>query len=166
VSVTDELLKANEAYAGEFQSGDLPGAPARKIAVVACMDCRLSIEQMLGLKTGDAIIIRNAGGIVTEDTIRSLIVACRLLGAGEIMVIEHTDCGMSKFKEDALLLKLAGESKNNAISPARFYTFANVEENVREQLGRITSHPWIPSDVQIRGFVYDVKRGKIVEVQA
>lgn len=164
MAVTDDALKANESYAKNFNQGSLPMPPAKKIAIVACMDARMTVEPMLGLKTGDAHIIRNAGGIVTEDVLRSLIISQQLLGTGEIMIINHTDCGMLTFKDEELEQKLKNQTGKTPFIPARFYAFKDVQQNVREQIGKLRLHPWIPQSIAIRGFVYDVKTGKLTEV--
>jgi carbonic anhydrase len=166
MSVVDEALKANELYAASFTLGGLAMPPLRKLAILACMDARLTVEPLLGLKTGDAHIIRNAGGIATEDAVRSLIISHHLLGTREFMVINHTDCGMLTFKDEELGAKLRRETGSAAIAPARFYAFGKPEDNVREQIQRIKSHPWLPSRIPVRGFVYDVKTGKLGEVFA
>jgi carbonic anhydrase len=165
MSVIDEGLKANQEYAQSFKLGSLPMPPARKLAIVACMDARLTVEQFLGLKTGDAHIIRNAGGIVTEDAIRSLIISHYLLGTQEFMIINHTDCGMLTFKNDDLKSRLKKETKVTAVSPETFHAFSDVETNVREQIQKVKSHPWIPKGIPVRGFVYDVKTGRLKEVE-
>jgi carbonic anhydrase len=164
MAITDDALKANESYAKNFNQGGLPMTPAKKLAVVACMDARLTIEPMLGLKTGEAHIIRNAGGIVTEDALRSLIISQQLLGTGEIMIINHTDCGMLTFKDEELEEKLKSKTGRTPLAPARFFAFKDVEQNVREQIDKLRLHPWIPQSITIRGFVYDVKTGKLHEV--
>lgn len=138
--------------------------PSRKLAIVACMDARLTIESMLGLKTGDAHIIRNAGGIVTEDVVRSLIISQQLLGTQEVMIINHTDCGMLTFKDNGLRTRLLNSTGKLVVAPARFYAFEDVEQNVLEQVLKVQSHPWVPKQIIVRGFVYDVKNGRIVEV--
>jgi carbonic anhydrase len=161
----DDALKANEVYSREFRLGHLPMPPARKLAVVACMDARLTVEQVLGLQTGEAHIIRNAGGIVTEDALRSLIISHHLLGTQEFAVINHTDCGMLTFTDDELTRKLRDKTGAAAVAPARFFSFRNLEDNVREQIHKIRSHPWIPDHITIRGFIYDVKTGKLQEVR-
>lgn len=166
MSVTDEALKANEAFAQEFKLGNLPMPPGRKLAIIACMDARLTVEQVLGLKTGDAHIIRNAGGIVTEDAIRSLIISHHLLGTQEFIIINHTDCGMLTFKDDELTAKLEAGTNAAAVTPQRFYAFPDLEKNVRQQIQRVKSHPWIPANISVRGFIYDVKTGKLNEVSA
>src|SRR2546425_5654493 len=164
MSVTDEVLKANENYTGTFDLGHLPMPPARKLAIVACMDARLTVEQALGLKTGEAHIIRNAGGIVTEDALRSLIISHELLGTQEFIIINHTDCGMLTFKDEELRAKLQQQTGTAAVAPAAFHAFGNLEENVRQQIQKVKSHPWVPKNVSVRGFVYDVKTGRLREV--
>ncbi len=163
MSVIDDVLKANEAYAGNFNLGNLAMPPARKLAVVACMDARLTVSRLLGLKTGEAHIIRNAGGIITEDALRSLIISHHLLGTQEIMIINHTDCGMLTFKDDELQEKLQRLTETTIV-PQRFYAFSNLEENVRQQIRKAESHPWLPKSIPIRGFIYDVKTGRLREV--
>jgi carbonic anhydrase len=164
MSTTDEVLKANETYAQNFTGGHLPLPPARKLAVIACMDARLIVSQILGLKAGDAHIIRNAGGVVTEDALRSLIISHQLLGTREFLIINHTDCGMLTFKDEELLSKLEKQAGTAVVSPAAFHAFTNLEENVRRQIQKVRSHPWIPKNVSVRGFVYDVKTGRLKEV--
>jgi carbonic anhydrase len=166
MSVVDETLKANELYAKNFTLGGLGMPPSRKLAIVACMDARLTVEQALGLKTGEAHIIRNAGGIATEDAIRSLIISHHLLGTQEFAVINHTDCGMLTFKDEELASDLRKKTGAAPVSPARFYSFSNPEDNVREQVQRIKGHPWIPRQIPVRGFVYDVKSGRLLEIKA
>jgi carbonic anhydrase len=128
------------------------------------LDTRLSIRT-LGLKTGDAHIIRNAGGIVTEDILRSLVVSHYLLGTEEIMVINHTDCGLMHTSEQDLRARIQNRTGTTAVAPASFYTFQNIEENVRHQLQKLRAHPWIPESVAVRGFVYDVNSGRLREIK-
>jgi carbonic anhydrase len=163
MSVTDEVLLANQQYAAKFDLGHLAMPPARKLAILACMDARLTVEQLLGLKTGEAHIIRNAGGIATEDALRSLIISHHLLGTQEFIVINHTDCGMLTFTDGQLLNKLEEQSGVAAVSPVHFHSFTNVERNVRQQVARIKSHPYV-RNIPVRGFVYDVKSGMLAEV--
>jgi len=165
MSTTDELLKANEEYARNFTLGSLPMPPARKVAIVACMDARLNVPQLLGLKTGDAHIIRNAGGIVTEDALRSLLISHYLLGTNEFIIIDHTDCGMLTFKDQDLLSRLQKETGTAAVAPAHFHAFEYLQANVREQIQKVKSHPWAPKDVPVRGFIYDVETGRLNEVK-
>lgn len=162
----DKALEANERYASDFKLANLPAPPARKLAIVACMDARVSLEPMLGLKIGDAHIIRNAGGIVTEDALRSLLISHYLLGTNEFMIINHTDCGMLGLRDDELMARLEHETGTPAVSPAQLHGFSNIEENVRRQAQKLRSHPWIPKSIPIRGFVYDVKTGRLNEVTA
>ncbi len=161
----DGALNANEKYSRKFSHGHLTIPPTRKLAVVACMDARLTIEEMLGLKTGDAHIIRNAGGIVSEDALRSLIISHHLLGTEEIMIINHTDCGMLSFNDQKLREKLEKGSGTATVAPYHFFAFKNLEKNVRTQIQKVKSHPWIPENIPVRGFIYDVKTGKLNEVK-
>jgi carbonic anhydrase len=166
MSIIDDTLNANQNYARTFALAHLSMPPARKLAIVACMDARLTVEQILGLKTGDAHIIRNAGGIVTEDALRSLIISHHLLGTQEFMIINHTDCGMLTFKDDQLAGKLEAGTNASPVVPSRFYSFTDLENNVRQQIQRVKTHPWIPKQIPVRGFVYDVKSGSLQEVSA
>src|ERR687893_104851 len=138
MSTTDELLRNNERYAESFDKGDLPMPPAKQIAIVTCMDARLSPYVMLGLSEGDAHVIRNAGGVITDDEIRSLMISQRLLGTREVMLIHHTDCGM--------------------------LTFSDLEEDVRQSIKRIEASPFIPHKDSVRGFIYEVETGHLREV--
>ena len=165
MSITDELLRANERYAQSFNIGHLPMPPARKVAVLACMDARLTVEQFLGLETGQAHIIRNAGGIATEDALRSLIISHHLLGTQEFLIINHTDCGMLTFKDEDLRDRLEKQTGTAVVAPVHFHAFADLESNVRRQIERVRSHPWIPRQIPIRGFIYDVRTGRLREVQ-
>ena len=164
MSVIDEVIRANERYAQSFTLGHLSLPPARKLALVVCMDARLTVEQMLGLKTGDAHIIRNAGGIVTEDALRSLILSHHLLGTQEFMVINHTDCGMLTFKDEDVRAKLHQVTGTATVAPVHFHAFSDLEENVRQQIQKVKSHPWIPNHIPVRGFIYDVRSGRLKEV--
>jgi carbonic anhydrase len=163
MSVIDEVLQANEIYSRTHELRRLTPRPERKLAVLTCMDTRLSIRT-LGLKTGDAHVIRNAGGIVTEDTLRSLVVSHYLLGTEEFMVINHTDCGLMHTSEQDLRARIQNRTGTAAVSPAFFYAFQNIDENVRHQLEKLRTHPWVPKDVVVRGFVYDVTSGRLREV--
>jgi carbonic anhydrase len=137
---------------------------AKKLAVLACMDARLTVEQVLGLKTGDAHIIRNAGGIATEDALRSLIISHHLLGTQEFIVINHTDCGMLTFQDQELLHTLEEKAGAAAVAPVHFHAFKDLEQNVRRQVSRIKNHPYV-QNIPVRGFIYDVKTGKLNEVK-
>ena len=164
MSVIDEVLSANEIYARTHELRRLTPRPERKLAVLTCMDTRLSIRT-LGLKTGDAHIIRNAGGIVTDDTLRSLLVSHYLLGTQEFMVINHTDCGLMNASEEELRTRIQNHTGTAAIAPAFFYSFRNIDENVRHQLQKLRTHPWIPREIAVRGFVYDVASGLLREIK-
>lgn len=164
MSVIDDVQQANHRFAEGFRLGHLPMPPARKLAIVACMDARLTVEPALGLKTGDAHIIRNAGGIVTDDVIRSLLISHYLLGTEEWMIVNHTDCGMLTFKDEELVAKLRAEWDTTAVTPAHFHAFSDLEENVRQQIQKVHSHPWVPNDIPVRGFIYDVRTGTLNEV--
>jgi carbonic anhydrase len=164
MGIIDDVLRANDTYARQFTLGHLPLPPARKLAIVACMDARMSVESMLGLKTGEAHIIRNAGGIVSEDTLRSLLISHYLLGTQEFMVINHTDCGMLTFRDEDLRTRLQQSTGTAVVTPAHFYAFQDVVENVQRQIQKVQSHPWVPRHVPIRGFIYEVKTGKLTEV--
>ena len=166
MAVIEEVIKANESYAQNFTLGDLPMPPGRKLAVVACMDARVTVEEVLGLKTGDAHIIRNAGGIVTEDTVRSLIISHHLLGTQEFLLIHHTDCGMLTFKDEELRAKLQQQTGTATVAPVHFHAFSDLEEDVRQQIQKLKSHPWIPKHIPVRGFIFDVKTGVLHEVSA
>ncbi len=164
MSVIDEVLVANQLYARTHELRKLTPRPERKLAVLTCMDTRLSI-QTLGLKAADAHIIRNAGGIVTDDTLRSLLISHYLLGTEEFMVINHTDCGLMHTNEQDLRTRIQNRAGTAAVSPSFFYAFQNIEENVRNQLQKLRSHPWVPQSVAVRGFVYDVTTGLLREIQ-
>ena len=165
MSVADELLAANEIFARSFNLGDLSVRPRRHAAVLACMDSRILFEHCLGLRPGDAHMIRNAGGIATDDAIRSLIVSHHLLDTQEFIIINHTDCGLLKVKEHELRQRLSEKTGARPSEPAHFYAFDDLEENVRQQIHRVKSHPWIPKHIPVRGFIYDVKTGKLAEVR-
>ncbi|TMF26351.1 MAG: carbonic anhydrase [Chloroflexi bacterium] len=164
MSVTDELVRNNQTYAGSFKKGDLPLPPAKHVAVLACMDARLDVHKILGLQEGDAHIIRNAGGAATDDAIRSLAISQRLLGTKEIILIHHTDCGMLTFHDDDLKRKIEEET---GIRPAfALEAFTNLEDDVKQSIARIKASPFIPNKSSVRGFVYDVRSGKLNEVGA
>ncbi len=163
MSTTDELLANNEAYAGSFDKGDLPLPPARKVAILACMDARLNVYGALGLGEGDAHVIRNAGGVVTDDEIRSLAISQRLLGTEEIILIHHTDCGMLTFTDDQFKESIQQET---GIKPEwAAEAFSDLEVDVRQSIARIKASPFIPRKDAIRGFIYEVESGRLREVQ-
>ncbi len=162
MSVTDELLQNNAAYAESFEKGDLPLPPARGVAVVACMDARLDVHKILGLEEGDAHVIRNAGGVITDDEIRSLTISQRLLGTREIVLIHHTDCGMLTFTDEELRQQIHDEA---GIKPHfSMESFSDLEEDVRQSIARIRHSPFIPHKDSVRGFVYEVETGRLREV--
>ncbi len=162
MSVTDELLENAKRYAESFDKGALPLPPAKKVAVVACMDARLNPFALLGLAEGDAHVIRNAGGVITDDEIRSLSISQRLLGTEEIILIHHTDCGMLTFADDDFRLHLQQET---GIKPEwAAEAFQDLDEDVRQSIARIKASPFIPRKDSVRGFVYDVKSGSLDEV--
>jgi carbonic anhydrase len=163
MSVIDEVLEANAVYAQTHKLSHLSPRPRRRLAVLTCMDTRLS-KQTLGLATGDAHIIRNAGGIVTDDALRSLLVSHYLLGTEEFMIINHTDCGLANIAENELHRRIRARSATAAIAPTHFFAFTDVRENVRQQMEKLRTHPWIPKEILLRGFVYDVSDGKLREV--
>jgi carbonic anhydrase len=162
VSVTDELLQNAERYAASFDKGDLPLPPGKKIAVVACMDARLNPYGLLGLEEGDAHVIRNAGGVVTDDEIRSLAISQRLLGTEEIVLIHHTDCGMLTFTDDEFKRSVQDET---GIKPEwAAESFDDIDTDVRQSIARINASPFIPRKDSVRGFVYEVETGRLREV--
>ncbi len=162
MTVTEELLRNNEAYASSFDKGDLPLPPGKKVAVLACMDARLNPYGVLGLKEGDAHVIRNAGGVVTGDGIRSLAISQRLLGTEEVILIHHTDCGMLTFSDDQFKRQIQDEV---GIKPEwAVEAFGDLDEDVRQSIARIKASPFIPRKHSVRGFVYDVSNGRLREV--
>src|SRR6201993_1325840 len=162
MSSTDEMLANNEAYAASFDKGDLPMPPGKKVAIVACMDARLNPAGALGLQEGDAHVIRNAGGVVTDDAIRSLAISQRLLGTEEIILIHHTDCGMLTFKDDDFKASI---EQDTGIRPAwAAEAFGDLDADVRQSIARIKASPFIPRKDAIRGFVYEVETGRLREV--
>jgi carbonic anhydrase len=163
MSAHDQLLAANETYASGFAKGDLPMPPGRRFAVVTCMDARLVPAKFLGLEEGDAHVIRNAGGLVTDDALRSLVISHWLLGTQEAFVIAHTDCGMLTFTNDDLRGKLADEAGADA-SAVDFHPFSDLEESVRESLRKIAESPLLPESFAASGYVYDVTCGRLREV--
>ena len=162
MSATDELLAANGSYAENFTKGGKPMPPAKKVAIVACMDARIETGRLLGLEEGDAHVIRNAGGVVTDDVIRSLVISQRLLGTTEIVLVHHTDCGMLTFKDDGLKAQI---EEDTGLRPTfALEAFSNPEDDVRQSVRRIEASPFVPHKNNIRGFVYDVETGHLNEV--
>ena len=164
MTVTDEFLEANRAYAAAFEKGDLPLPPARRTAVLACMDARLDPARVLGLEEGDAHVIRNAGGVATADAIRSLAISQRLLGTREIVLIHHTDCGMLTFSDDEFRQGIESEVGQRPEWAAE--AFPDVDQDVRQSIQRIKASPYIPHRDQVRGFVYHVESGELREIDA
>eukprot|EP00898_Chlorokybus_atmophyticus_P000860 jgi/Chlat1/1775/Chrsp134S02103 len=161
-SVTDQLLENNQRFAAQFDKGDLPLPPAKHVAVVACMDARLSPYHALGLNIGDSHVIRNAGGVVTDDVIRSLAISQRLLGTREIVLVHHTDCGMLTFTDPKLRDDI---KKEVGFAPTWSpETFSDLEDDVRASIRRIKASPFVPIKDSVRGFVYSVSTGKLTEV--
>jgi carbonic anhydrase len=162
MSVTEELLRNNAIYAESFEKGDLPLPPARDVAVVACMDARLDVHKILGLEEGDAHVIRNAGGVITDDEIRSLTISQRLLGTREVILIHHTDCGMLTFSDDELKAQI---HEDVGLKPHfSMESFSDLEEDVRQSIARIQASPFIPHKESVRGFIYEVETGRLREV--
>jgi carbonic anhydrase len=161
MSVTDELVSNSEQYTQAFDKGDLPMPPGKGVAVVACMDARLNPYGLLGIQEGDVHVIRNAGGVVTDDTIRSLAISQRLLGTSEIVLIHHTDCGMLTFKDDEFRRQIQDETGVKPEWAAE--AFPDVDEDVRQSIARIHASPFIPTK-DVRGFVYEVESGRLREV--
>jgi carbonic anhydrase len=159
---TEDLLKNNEAYAASFDKGDLPLPPDRKLAVLACMDTRLDPARELGLEEGDAHVIRNAGGVVTDDALRSLSISQNLLGTEEIVLIHHTDCGMLTFTDDEFAQRL--EQETGSRPEWRGHAFSDLEQDVRDGIERIKQSPFVPRTDKVRGFVYEVETGRLREV--
>ena len=162
MSATDQFIKNNAGYSANEGRGALPMPPGQHVAVVACMDARLDVYRILGLREGEAHVIRNAGGVVTEDALRSLIISQRLLGTKEIVLIHHSDCGMLTFKDDDLREKIGAEVGEKPLFA--FQAFGDLEGDVREGIHRIRGNPFIPHRDNVRGFVFDVESGKLNEV--
>lgn len=163
MAVFDEFLESNGQYAESFDDGDLSAPPARQVAVVTCMDARLDPWQFLGMDLGDAHIIRNAGGRVSEDAIRSLVISQRLLGTNEVVVIHHTDCGMATFENEDLANKIQEDLRVDA-SGHDFLTFTDLEKSVRDDVEILRNSPLIPDDISLAGAVYEVESGTVREV--
>jgi carbonic anhydrase len=163
VTAIDELVANADAYSEGFASGDLPLPPAKHVAIVACMDARLNPYGLLGLQEGDAHVIRNAGGVITDDEIRSLAISQRLLGTTEIMLIHHTDCGMLTFSDDAFRRQVQDDTGIKPEWPAE--AFDDLDEDVRQSIARIKASPFIPVKDNVRGFVYEVESGRLREVR-
>ncbi|HEY5246340.1 MAG TPA: carbonic anhydrase [Acidimicrobiales bacterium] len=162
MSATTELLANNADYVAGFTKGDLPLPPAKKVAVLACMDARLDPARALGLQEGDAHVIRNAGGVASEDALRSLVISQRLLGTEEIILVHHTDCGMETFSDDEVKDQILGDT---GVRPSfALEAFPKAEDDVKQTAARIKASPFVPHKA-IRGFVYEVETGRLREVQ-
>jgi carbonic anhydrase len=162
MTVTDELLRNNAEFAGSFGNGDLPMPPGKQLAVVACMDARLNVYALLGLREGEAHVIRNAGGVVSDDVLRSLVISQRLLGTREVILVHHTDCGMLTFTDDAVKADI--EADVGLRPHFALEAFSDLERDIRQSIARIKASPFVPNKDSIRGFVYDVRSGALQEV--
>jgi carbonic anhydrase len=162
VSVTDDLLRNNAEFASSFKQGDLPMAPGLHLAVVACMDARLNVYALLGLREGQTHVIRNAGGVVTDDVLRSLVISQRLLGTSEIILIHHTECGMLTFSDDQVKADI--EADTGLRPHFALEAFPDLERDIRQSIARIKASPFVPNKDSVRGFVYDVHTGQLQEV--
>jgi carbonic anhydrase len=162
MSVIDQLIENNRRYSSSFDKGELAMPPALKVAVLACMDARLDVHKILGLEEGEAHVIRNAGGVATDDAIRSLVISQRLLGTEEIVLVHHSDCGMLTFNDDDVKKEI--ESETGIRPHFALEAFPEVEADVRQSVARIKASPFVPRKQSIRGFVYDVKTGALTEI--
>lgn len=162
MSAIDELLSANAVYAADNDQAGVPVPPAKHVAVVACMDARLDVFSILGLRPGDAHVIRNAGGVVTEDVIRSLVISQRLLGTTEIALVHHTGCGMLSFSDDEVKRQI--EQDTGLRPPFALEAFGDPDADVRQSIARLKANPFVPHTDAVRGFVYEVESGKLREV--
>lgn len=165
MNVFDEMLTHNEGYAKRFDLGHLQTPPVKKLVILTCMDSRMDLEQLLGLRVGDAHMIRNAGGLATEDAIRSLLLSTHLLGTRSIAIIQHTECGLMSITDEEFRWRLSTSTGKDA-SHMQFHAFRDLDKNVREQLKRLQQDPFLPLNIEVRGYVYDVKRGALREVQS
>jgi carbonic anhydrase len=162
VTVTDELLRNNAEFASSFSNGDLPMPPSKALAVVACMDARLNVYALLGLGEGQAHVIRNAGGVVSDDVLRSLVISQRLLDTREVILIHHTDCGMLTFTDDQVKADI--EADTGLRPHFALEAFPDLERDIRQSIARIKASPFIPNKDSVRGFIFDVRSGQLQEV--
>ena len=162
MTVTDELLRNNAEFARSFSNGDLPMPPGKHLAVVACMDARLNVYALLGLREGEAHVIRNAGGVVSDDVLRSLVISQRLLGTREVILVHHTDCGMLTFTDDAVKADI--EADVGLRPHFALEAFSDLERDIRQSIARIKASPFVPNKDAVRGFIYDVRSGALLEV--
>ena len=161
MSILNEVLRANAAFAEIYDTVRATAPVTHKLALVTCMDYRIPPEEAFGLKPGDAYVIRNAGGVVTEDVIRSLLVAHYKLSVEEFLVVNHTECGMQTFSDEELREDIRKRRGTDSIAPEQFHAFRGLEDHVRQQIQRIQSHPWIPSQIPVHGCIYDVHTGRL-----
>jgi carbonic anhydrase len=162
MTVTDELLRNNAEFARSFSNGDLPMPPGKHLAVVACMDARLNVYALLGLREGEAHVIRNAGGVVSDDVLRSLVISQRLLGTREVVLVHHTDCGMLTFTDDAVKADI--EADVGLRPHFALEAFSDLERDIRQSIARIKASPFVPNKDAVRGFIYNVRSGALQEV--
>jgi carbonic anhydrase len=165
MSVFDEMLAHNAGYAKRFDLGHLQTPPVRQLVILTCMDSRMDLEQLLGLRVGDAHMVRNAGGLATDDAIRSLILSTHLLGTRAVAIIQHTECGLLSITDDEFRRRLCTSTGKDA-SHLEFHAFQDLDHNVRQQVARVRQDPFLPRAIDVRGFVYDVKRGSLREVNS
>ena len=163
MSVFEEILAHNACYAETFGLGHLQTPPVRKLVILTCMDSRMDLEQLLGLHVGDAHMIRNAGGLATDDAIRSLLLSTHLLGTRAIVVIQHTECGLLSITDEQMRFRLSSEMGRDA-SHLEFHSFTDLDRNVADQVKRIREHPFLPNNIEVRGYIYEVKKGTLHEV--
>lgn len=162
-TVFEEMMEHNAGYAKTFGLGHLQTPPVRKLVILTCMDSRMDLEQLLGLQVGDAHMIRNAGGLASDDAVRSLILSTHLLGTRSIAIIQHTECGLLSVTDEQMRHRLTAQTGKDA-SHLQFHAFTDLDSNVAEQVTRVRRHPFLPGDIQVRGYVYDVKKGSLREV--
>jgi carbonic anhydrase len=162
-NVFDELMEHNRGYAQRFDLGHLQTPPAKQLVILTCMDSRMDLEQLLGLRVGDAHMIRNAGGIATDDAIRSLILSTHLLGTRAIAVIQHTQCGLMSITDEEFRWRLSTQTGRDA-SHLQFHAFRDIDENITDQVLHIRQHPFLPKQIQVRGYAYDVATGALREI--
>ena len=162
-TVFDEIMEHNSRYAQTFGLGHLQTPPVRKLVILTCMDSRMDLEELLGLEVGDAHMIRNAGGLATDDAVRSLILSTHLLGTRAIAIIQHTECGLLSITDEQMRFRLTSETGKDA-SHLQFHAFTDLDSNVAAQVRRVREHPFLPKNIQVHGYVYDVKKGSLREV--
>ena len=164
MTVFDEMLAHNRKYAERFDLGHLQTPPVRKLVILTCMDSRMDLEQLLGLQVGDAHMIRNAGGLATDDAIRSLLLSTHLLGTRAIAVIQHTECGLLSITDEQMRSRLSSETGRDA-SHLEFHAFTDLDRTTVSQVKRIRQHPFLPKDIEVHGYIYEVKKGTLREVR-